>query len=134
MVVMSIQREELRKKISGCGFFIVLSTKSYLESLKRSDKDIMDQIDMARELKKPFFIIEDTRMSQPDIEETRRYFSRDNVVGKLSVNLDTKNSSEIVANKIRDISRMLCPESKPIRLVTCTSDGNDNNDIDNIET
>ena len=69
--------EELKEKISGCGFFIVLSTRKYLESLKKSDKDIMAQISIARELKKPFFIIEDNRMLQPDIEEIRKYFSND---------------------------------------------------------
>jgi hypothetical protein len=122
---MSTQKDELREKISGCGFFIVLSTKGYLKSLKKSDEKIMAQISMARELKKPFFIVEDSRMLQPDIEETRKYFSQDNVIGKISVNLDDKNSPELVANKIRDISRMFCPESRFVNLVTGYPDDED---------
>jgi hypothetical protein len=119
---MHVPNDELRERISDCGFFIVLSTRGYLESLRKSDNDIMTQISIARELKKPFFIIEDSRMLQPDIEETRKYFSNDNVIGKISVNLDNKNSTKLVANKIRDISRMFCPESNIVNMVTGYSD------------
>lgn len=119
---MHTPKDELKKKISGCGVFIVLSTKNYLESLKKFDEDIMTQISIARELKKPFFIVEDSRMLQPDIEETMKYFSQDNVVGKIRVNMGNENSAELVANKIRDISRMFCPESNIINVVTCYSD------------
>lgn len=115
---MRIPKDKLKEKISGCGFFIVLSTKNYLESLRKSDEDIMTQIGIARELKKPFFIIEDSRMLQPDIEETRRYFSKDNVIERVSVNLGSGNSVELVAKKIRHMSRMLCPESEKINVIT----------------
>lgn len=122
---MSILKDELKEKISGCGFFIVLSTKGYLESLKKSDKNIMTQIGIARELKKPFLIVEDSRMLQPDIEETRRYFSKDNVVERVSVNLGDENSVALVAKKIRDVARMFCPEDMSINVVTGYSDDKD---------
>ncbi len=114
-----VDNEELKKKISSCGFFVVLSTKNYLELLRRSDENITNQINIARELKKPFLIIEDTRMLPPDIEEARRYFSKDNVVDKISINLGNDNSAGLVAKKIRDVSRMFCPEERSINIVTC---------------
>ena len=107
---------KLKEEISGSGLFIVLSTRNYLESLRMLDEDIMTQIGIARELKKPFLIIEDSRMLLPDIEETRKYFSKDNVVDRISVNLGDKNSTILVANKIRELVRVLCPESKSINL------------------
>lgn len=114
---MSFSKKELKEKISCSGLFIVLSTKNYLESLRKSDEDIMNQIEIARELKKPFFIVEDSRMLQPDLEETRRYFSKDNVVDKITVNLDDKNSWVLIARKIRDTTRVLCPESRSINII-----------------
>ena len=120
-----MRESELKEKISHCGLFIVLSTKNYLKSLRKSDEDIMTQIGIARELKKPFLIIEDNRMLQPDIEETRRYFSKDNVVDRISVNLGDKNSEVLVANKIREVARMFCPESKSVNIVTDHPDDKD---------
>ncbi len=117
--------EELKKKISNCGLFIVLSTKNYLKSIRKSDEDIMTQIGIARELKKPFSIIEDSRMLQSDIEETRRYFSKDNVVDRISVNIGDKNSEVLVANKIREVTRMFSPESESVNIITCGSDDKD---------
>jgi hypothetical protein len=122
---MRMTKDKLEEKISGCGFFVVLSTTSYLESLRKSDEDIMTQIGIARELKKPFLIIEDSRMSQPDIEETRRYFSKDNIIDRISVNLGDKNSELLVAEKIREVVRMFCPESESVNLVTGRQDNKD---------
>ncbi len=119
---MSKQGDTVREKISGCGLFIVLSTNGYLESLRRQDKNILNQISIARELKKPFVIIEDARMLQPDIEEIRKYFSKDNVVERVSVNMDTHDSFKLVAKKIRDVSRMFCPEESSINVVTLDPD------------
>lgn len=119
---MEEKEDKLKKKISNCGFFIVLSTKNYLDSLKKSDKDIMTQIGIARELKKPFLIVEDARMSQTEREEARRYFSKDNVIDSMTVNLGDNNSVGIVARKIRDISRMFCAEANSINVVMLEED------------
>jgi hypothetical protein len=116
---------ELKKKISGCGIFVVLSTKNYLKSLKESDENIMTQISIARELKKPFLIIEDSRMLQQDLEETRKYFSNDNVVDRLTIDIGNKNFTKLVAKKIRDVVRMYCPDEVSIGLVTGYSDDKD---------
>jgi hypothetical protein len=109
---------KLKEKISGCGIFVVWSTKNYLKSLKEYDEDIMSQINIARELKKPFLIIEDSRMLQPDLEETRKYFSNDNVVDRLTIDMSNENFAKLTAKKIRDVVRMYCPEEKSIGLVT----------------
>lgn len=98
---------DLKEKISGSRIFMVLSTKNYLNSLRNYDGDILTQINIARELNKPFFIIIDSRMSQGEIEETRKYFSKDNVIKEVIVDIGSNNSAMIVASEIRQIMRCM---------------------------
>jgi hypothetical protein len=114
-------KAKLKEEISCSGLFIVLSTRGYLESLRRSDKDIMTQISIARELKKPFIILEDSRMLQSEIEEARKFFSEDNVIDRISVNFGEENSMILVAKKIKELVRILSPESSSINL-HCSDD------------
>ena len=101
--------ENLKEKISKCKIFIVLGTKGYLKSLRRNDKDIMDQVNIARELKKPFVIINDRRLSKNDTEDIRKYFSNDNVVKEIIVDIGSKESSQILASEIRQTIDCLYP-------------------------
>lgn len=119
---MNILTDELKKKISGCEFFIVLSTKNYLKALRNSDEEILTQINLARELKKPFFIVEDSRLSQSEKEEMRRYFSNDNIIERIAVNIENKNSRKLLAKKIIYVTRMFRPQDKSINIVTNDKD------------
>ena len=118
-------KDELKKKISGCEVFIVLSTKNYLNSLRDSDSDVVTQIGIARELNKPFFIFEDSRMSKEDMEETRKYFSKDNVIERVTLDVGSKNFPKLAAETIKHAASMLCPRNKQVNIVTCRPDDKD---------
>lgn len=123
---MSKLTNDLKKKISRCQFFIILSTKNYLNSLRNNDDDILTQISIARELNKPFFIIQDRRLSQDDTEEIRKYFSKDNVIKEVTVDIGNNNSTRIVASEIRQAMRCMHPcGDKTIGIVTQDSDEKD---------
>lgn len=101
--------KDLKEKISKCKIFIVLGTKGYLKSLRCNDKDIMNQVNIARELKKPFVIINDRRLSKNDTDDIRKYFSNDNVVKEITVDIGSKESSRILASEIRQAMDCLYP-------------------------
>jgi len=107
---MTNKDKSIKEKISDSQFFIVLSTKNYLSTLRDADCDILNQISIARELNKPFFIIKDSRLSQEEIEEIEKYFSKDNVIQEIMVNMgDKKNSTMIIASHIRHAMRCILP-------------------------
>lgn len=116
---------DIKKRISECKFFIVLSTKNYLRDLRNDDSDISVQINIARELNKQFFIIKDRRLSQDDIEEIRKYFSNDNIIKEITVDIGNNNSAKIIASEIRDTMACMYPcENGIIGLVTPYQDEN----------
>ncbi len=51
---------------------------------QKNQSDILIQIEAARELSKPFFVIIDRRLSQDELDEIRKYFSKDNVIKRIS--------------------------------------------------
>lgn len=115
---MNKMTKNLKKKFSKCRFFIVLATRNYLKDLRNDDREILTQISVARELNMPFFVIIDRRMSQNDTEEIRKYFSKDNVVKELVVDIGSENSAMIVASEIRHMMECMYPcEDKAINIV-----------------
>ncbi len=125
------QSKGLKKKISNCKIFMVLGTKNYLQSLRNNDKDIMKQVKIARKLKKPFVIINDRRLSKDDTDEIRKYFSNDNVVREITVDIGSKESLQILASEIRGSMDCLYPgRDRPINLIF-PYDDHDNDDHDN---
>lgn len=118
--------KRLKEKFSRCRFFIVLATKRYLKELKNDDGDILTQVGMARELNMPFFIIIDRRLSQDETYEIRKYFSNDNIIKELIVDIGSENSAGIVASEIRHMMECMYPcEDRKINLVTQDSDEKD---------
>jgi hypothetical protein len=101
--------KDLKEKISKCKIFIILGTKGYLKSLRRNDKDITNQVNIARELKKPFVIIKDRRLSKNDLDDINKYFSNDNVIKEITVDIGSKESSQILASEIRQVMDCLYP-------------------------
>lgn len=96
--------ERLTNKIAGTELFIVIATKNYLEALRNMDGDVITQIGIARELDKPFFIIEDSRLLKEEIEEARRYFSNDNIIRITTINWDDKSSVNSVVSEIKKLA------------------------------
>lgn len=116
---MNKMTKNLKKKFSKCRFFIVLATRNYLKDLRNDDREILTQVSMARELNMPFFVIIDRRVSQNDTEEIRKYFSKDNVVKELVVDIGSENSAMIVASEIRHMMECMYPcENRTIDIVT----------------
>ncbi len=107
-----------REKISRSEFFVVLSTKNYLKCIRNADRDIMSQIDIARELNKPFFIIKDRRLSQEETEEIDKYFSKDNIIHRITVDMGSNMFAEIVASEIRKMVKLTYPHVDKIDAVT----------------
>jgi len=111
--------KSLKEKFSKCRFFIALATKHYLNDLRNNDGDIQTQVSIARELNLPFFIIIDRRLSQSEIEDIRKYFSKDKVVKELLVDIGSENSAKIVSSEIRNMMKCMYPcEEQTIRIVT----------------
>lgn len=123
---MSKSVKNLKKKISGCQFFIVLATTHYLKSIRDGDNNILTQITIARELNKPIFIIIDRRMSQDDTEEIRKYFAKDNVIKEIKVDIGDKKSAMIVASEIKHALACMFPsEDKEINVMAHDADEKD---------
>lgn len=121
---MSKLTERLTKKMSPSIFFIVLASRGYLRALKNLDGDITTQINIARKLKKPFFIVIDSRLSNNEIEEIDKYFSGDNIIKRITVNISDKNSAKDLALEIKKISKELSGEDS-LRIITSTSHEDD---------
>ena len=131
---MKKQSKGLKKKISNCKIFMVLGTKNYLQSLRNNDKDIMSQVKIARKLKKPFIIINDRRLSKNDVDEIRKYFSNDNVVKEITVDIGSNESSQIIASEIREAMDCLYPgRDRMIDLIFPYDDYDDDNDKNTID-
>ncbi len=116
----------LKEKLSKCQLFTALATKNYLNDLRNNDGDIQIQVSIARELNLPFFIIIDRRLSQSEIDEIRKYFSKDKVVKELMVDIGSENSAKIVSSEIRQMMKCMYPcEGQTIEIVTQDSDEKD---------
>ena len=116
---MTKHKDDLRKKISGSQLFVVLATKCYLKSLKDDDRYITTQIGIARDLKKPFFIIKDSKLSKGEEDEIDQYFSKDNIIKETRTDVGSKNSARNIASEIKQMISCMCPcADEEIRLVT----------------
>jgi len=100
---------DLKKKISGCKFFTVLSTKNYARELRNKDSDVSTQVRIARELNIPFVIIKDRRLSNDEVEEINKYFSKDNIIKELIIDMSKENSVLIITSEIRKIMSLTHP-------------------------
>lgn len=100
-------KTRLVKNISGSDLFIILGTRHYVRSLKKTDESIVFQIDTARKFKKPFFIIIDRNLSKEDRKYLDEYFSKDNIINTMEVDIGNSASSIYIANEIKKLVREL---------------------------
>ncbi len=98
---------KLTEKISGSELFIVLGTRNYVTSLKEVDESIAIQIDTARKFKKPFFMIIDRNMSKEDMQYLDEYFSKDNIISRMEVDMGNVMSTTYIAKQIKALVREL---------------------------
>jgi hypothetical protein len=94
-------KEKLTKKIIGSDLFIVLGTRDYVTSLKEADESIAIQIDIARKFKKPLFMIIDRNLSKEDRKYLDEYFSKDNIISRMEVDIGNRASTAFIAKEIK---------------------------------
>ena len=118
MVVDELER--LYTKIESSNIFIVLATNAYLESLRDLDREIMTQIQIARQLKKPFFVVIDSRLSMEDISEINEYFSKDNIIKRVIADMtDPISAADKVSLEIKKTMKdMIGSENRSIDILT----------------
>lgn len=100
-------KKRLVRNISGSYLFIVFGTRNYVTSLKEIDESITFQIDTARKFKKPFFMIIDRNLSKEDRKYLDEYFSKDNIISRMEVDIGNKSSTLYIANEIKTLVREL---------------------------
>lgn len=101
---MSELEKRLDEKISRSNLFIVLINRSYIESLRNFDGNITTQINIARELKKPFFIIVDSKLSKEEKRYIGEYFSKDNIIKRVEVDIGDRKSAIDIAIEIKRLT------------------------------
>lgn len=99
--------KRLTKKINTSDLFVVLGTRNYVVALKNNNEDIATQVDIARELKKPFFLVIDRNLSKEDRQYLDEYFSKDNIISRMEVDIKNRASVAYVAKEIKTLMREL---------------------------
>jgi hypothetical protein len=98
--------------------FLVLATRNYLQDLKKGDTRIVGQVEVAKELGKPVFLLIDTRLTPDEEKELKTYFEQNKVIGEARFNPNDQQSMETaVANMVRILKerkRLSEPPKYPI--------------------
>ena len=100
-------KKRLTEKISTSDLFIVLGTRKYVVALKENGEDIATQVNIARELKKPFFVVIDRNLSKEDRQYLDEYFSKDNIISRMEVDINNRAFTAYVAKEIKILMREL---------------------------
>jgi hypothetical protein len=117
--------ERLIENIRGSCLFIVFGTRHYVTSLKETDESIGIQIDTARKFKKPFFIIIDRNLLKEDRQYIDEYFSKDNIISRMEVDIGNKASKTYIAKEIKILVEELITEEddKDVTIATPFDEG-----------
>ena len=116
--VMNELAKKSTKKIDISCLFIVMVTRNYLDALRNLDGDILTQIDIARKFQKPFFIIIDKRLSNEEAKEIEEYFSKDNIIKRMTIDIFDTTSKRNIALEIKRLVRELSGKDEEIRITT----------------
>lgn len=92
---------KLTKKIDSSDLFMVLGTRNYVDALKGNDENIMIQIDVARAMNKPFLIVIDRNLSKENRQYLEEYFSKDNIMSKIDIDMGNKRSAIYMSKEIK---------------------------------
>lgn len=118
-------KEKLIENVRKSNLFIVLATRNYVKSLKKDEENLTIQIETAREFKKPFFIVIDRNMTKDDRQYLDEYFSKDNIISRMEVDIGNRMSTTYIAKHIKELVNELRTteeEDKEIRIATPYSD------------
>lgn len=98
-------RKVLTKKIGLSDLFIVIATRNYLDALRNLDGDIITQIDLAHNLKKPFFIVIDSILTLEEKNEIKEYFSKYYIIKEIEIDINNKGSINKAILEIRNVAK-----------------------------
>ena len=121
--------KKLDKKISTSSLFVVVATKNYIGAIRHLDRNITAQINIAREFKKPFFMIVDSKLSKEEKKYIGEYFSKDNIIKKMEVDIKNKKTARYIAREIKRLTWEITGDSN-VRIITEDSDDNIEGDKD----
>lgn len=122
---MSDVKKRLTKKISTSDLFIVLGTRNYVVALKENGENIATQVNIARELKKPFFVVIDRNLSKEDRQYLDTYFSKDNIISRMEVDINNRAFTAYVAKEIKTLMQELRTMKDDDNITVVTSYGDD---------
>ena len=114
-------KKKLDKKINMSNLFIVIASRNYIDAIKSFDGDIMAQIGIARELKKPFFMIVDNKLSKEEKRYIGEYFSKDNIVKRMEVDIGSRKATRDVAIEIKRLTWEVTGDDN-VQIITQDSD------------
>ncbi len=92
---------QIKGQIKESDLFIALGTRNYVKSLKANEESLRMQIDTARKFKKPFFVVIDRNLSKDDRQYIDEYFSKDNIISRMEVDIGNKASVAYIAKEIK---------------------------------
>lgn len=118
---MSKLKKKLAKKIDLSNLFVVLVTKNYIEELRNLNGEILTSIRTAVELKKPFFIIVDSRLTKEEKDEIDNYFHGYDIIKRMEIDIKNKQSIDIIAREIKQLVWEMTGDDKSIRVITVDS-------------
>lgn len=116
---MSEYIDKIIRKILRSGLFIVIINKEYFDAIKNRNGNILTHIGVARRLKKPFFVAMDSRLKCGEIMQMNIYFSNDNVVKKVMVDMGKIDFIVPLSLEIERVIKDLQPgDTDDIKIIT----------------
>lgn len=115
--------KKLTKKIDMSDLFIVLATPNYIDALRNHDGDILAHIKLASELKKPFFIVIDKRLSRDEKGYIQNYFSRNDIIKQIEI--DLRYEKNIMAQEIKKLAQEIVGSDEDVEIITQNSHEDD---------
>ena len=120
-------KKGLDKKIGTSNLFIVIASRNYIEALRSLDENITTHINIARKFKKPFFIVVDSKLSKAEKQYIGEYFSKDNIIKRMEVNIGSRKGTSDMAREIKRLSWEMTGDAN-VRIIThCSDDDSDDN-------
>lgn len=90
------------RELDGLTFsdvFVVLGTRNYLRDLRNNDMRIVSQVELAKKLEKPVFLLIDARLTAEEEKLLKDYFKEHNVLGETKFDgADPKSMENAVTN------------------------------------
>lgn len=82
--------------------FLVVATRNYLEAIK-NDPNIYDQIQIARQHKKPVLFLMDRQMTEEERREIKKHFDGMDIIGEISFDSNIPDSINGATSEVKEV-------------------------------